>query len=135
MIFRSKRKRRATINLTSLIDVLFLLLIFFMVSTTFVKAPGIALDLPEAESSEIVDEGPLALFISREGQVYVNDEPISKHLLEVALRRRVEKDAETRLVLKADQGVSYGDVVQVLDIVRESGIRFLTIATKIPPPE
>ncbi len=135
MQFRDQRKRRATINMTSLIDVLFLLLIFFMVSTTFVKAPGISLDLPAAESSDIVDEGPLALFITASGEVYVNDEFIPKGLLVAALKKKVSKKEDTRLVLKADQAVSYGKVVEVLDIVKQSGIRFLTIATRIPPPD
>jgi biopolymer transport protein ExbD len=134
MTFRERRRRRANINLTSLIDVLFLLLIFFMVSTTFVKGPGLALDLPAAESSQVVDQGPITLTVASAGEVYLNDEPVPEGLLGTALERQVEKSREAKLVLKADKGVSYGRVVEVLDIVKGSGIRFLTLATRLPPP-
>jgi len=126
----ARRKRSLILNVTSLIDVLFLLLIFFMISTTFLSAPAIKLELPEAEHAETVRQAPLVVHIDREGRVYLNDEPMEVALLGEALRRRMAGDPEKSVVLKADSRVVHGKVIAVLDIMKGAGVRKLVESTR-----
>ncbi len=119
------------LNVTSLIDVLFLLLIFFIVSTTFLSQPAIKLELPKAEHSDVVRQKPLVVYIDQYGKVFLNDEPIEIPLLGEALRRKLEDVSEKALVIKADSRVSHGNVVEVLDIVKGAGVKKLVFSTRI----
>lgn len=127
----ARRKRSLILNVTSLIDVLFLLLIFFMISTTFLSAPAIKLELPEAKHAETVRQAPLVVHVDREGRVYLNDEPMEIALLGEALRQRMAGDPEKSVVLKADSRVLHGKVVEVLDILKGAGVRKLVESTRL----
>ena len=124
------RKRRLILNLTSLIDVLFLLLIFFMISTTFLSQPAINLELPAAANAELVRQTPIVIHIDESGTVYLNDEPTALALLEASLKRRLFDSADKAVVLKADSRVSHGSVVQVLDVIKGSGVKKLVVSTR-----
>jgi len=130
MELRRDKKRRASINLTSLIDVLFLLLIFFMVSTTFLSQPAIKLELPTAEHAEVVRQTPVVVHMDQAGNVYVNDEPVGLPLLAEALQRYISETTDKSVVLKADSRVSHGSVVRVLDIIKGAGTTKLIISTQ-----
>jgi biopolymer transport protein ExbD len=130
MELRRARKRSVIINLTSLIDVLFLLLIFFMVSTTFVSQPAISLQLPDAKHAEAARQSPIVVYMDQNGAVFLNDEPIEPALLEQALINRLTDQTEKSVVLKADSRVSHGAVVRVLDIIKGAGVTKLTVATE-----
>lgn len=129
--FRTRRKGRALINITSLIDVLFLLLIFLMVSSTFLEQPGIQLELPEAQSSVLVEQKEFTLFVSQNGTLFLNDSEISLEDLEVRIRKALPGMKDGALVLKADKDVNYGLVVGVMDAVKNSGLKKLIIGTRI----
>ncbi len=130
MDLRRAKKRSVIINLTSLIDVLFLLLIFFMVSTTFVSQPAISLQLPTAEHSEAVRQTPIVVHVDANGKVFLNDEPIELALLEQALLSRLADQTEKAVVLKADSRVSHGVVIHVLDLIKGAGVQKLVVATE-----
>lgn len=134
MELRTEKKRSVVINLTSLIDVMFLMLIFFMVTTTFLSQPAIELELPTAENAEEVRQSPVVVHVDRLGRVFLNDDPIELPLLEEALSRRVEQSDDKSVVLKADSRVSHGAVVQVLDIIKGAGVRKLVVSTEPESP-
>ncbi len=134
MEIRARKRKRPTINITSLIDVMFLLLIFFMVSTTFAEHPGIKLELPTASTAEPSKLQPLTLTINKEGKMFLNESPIQEETLQRALRKAATKPDAT-LVLKADKGVPYGFVIRAMDISRQSGIRRIVSLTDIPKTE
>lgn len=125
-----KKRRSLIINLTSLIDVLFLLLIFFMISTTFLSQPAIKLELPEAKNAETVRQSPLVVYVDPQGRVYLNDEPIEPALLGEALRMKLTGDLEKSVVVRADSRVSHGSVIHILDIIKGAGVRKLVFSTK-----
>jgi biopolymer transport protein ExbD len=129
--FEARKKGGALINITSLIDVLFLLLIFLMVSSTFLEQPGIQLELPEAKSSVLVEQKEFTLFVSRNGTLFLNDSEISLEDLEVRIREALPGMKDSALVLKADKDVNYGLVVGVMDAVKNSGLKKLIIGTQI----
>ena len=130
MQLRSKPKRRVILNVTSLIDVLFLLLIFFMISTTFLSTPAIKLELPKAKNADAVRKEPLTVFIDAAGNVFLNDEPLDVGMLSAALKNKLQENEDKAVILKADSRVSHGHVVQVMDIVKGAGARRLVVSTQ-----
>jgi len=123
MQFRIKRYIRPVINIASLVDVLFLLLIFFMVTSAFVEQPNIKLELPSTKHSEVSKIENNVLTIARDGQLFLQDRPVDKKNLEKELRRVILDTGEEVLVLKADKEVSYGIVVDIMDNARGAGFK------------
>ncbi len=130
MQFRTREKRRVFINITSLIDVVFLLLIFLMVSSTFLEQPGIKLELPEVQQAEVVEQKEFTLFVDKQGKMFLNNQEVNTPALEEALKKVLLDMKDGSLVLKADQDVSHGAVVKIMDIVKKSGVKKLIIGTK-----
>ena len=134
MHIRERKRKRPSINITSIIDVVFLLLIFFMVSTTFAEHPGIKLELPTASTAEPNKLEPLTLAIDKKGQMFLNDVPIEESTLRTKLKAATKRP-DTTLVLRADKDVPYGHVIRAMDITRQSGIRRIVSLTEVPKPE
>jgi len=130
MQLKTRKKKKALINITSLIDVLFLLLIFVMVSSTFLEQPGIKLELPDAKSAVVVEQKDFALFLDKEGKVFFNNKEIAADKLEGILKEALPKMKDGSLILKADREVSHGLVVKVMDTIKKSGVKKLVIGTK-----
>lgn len=130
MQLRPQRKRSVILNVTSLIDVLFLLLIFFMISTSFLATPAIKLELPKAQHSDVVRQTHIVIYVDPAGAVFLNDEPVDLALLAAALKGRLAESDDKSVVLKADSRVSHGTVIEVLDIVKGAGARRLVVSTK-----
>ncbi|NIR49460.1 biopolymer transporter ExbD [candidate division KSB1 bacterium] len=136
MQFQAKQKRRKVfINITSLIDVLFLLLIFFMISSTFLEQPGIKLELPKAESAVVTEQKEYVLFINKEGKLYLNQDEVLTENLEERLTEALPNMKDGALILKADQDATHGIVVRVMDIAKETGVKKLIIGTKLDDKE
>lgn len=129
MQFSIKPKRRVTINITSLIDVLFLLLIFFMVTSTFLEQPGMKLELPSAKSAEVSQVENLVLYIGPGGEIVFNDQAVSLDDLETMMKDAVPLAEGKTLVLKADKTVQHGIVVRVMDIAKRVGMKKLVVGT------
>jgi len=131
MQFKQKSKRKVLINITSLIDVLFLLLIFFMVSSTFLEQPGIKLELPHAQSATVMEQKKYVLFVDKDGNMFLNDDAVGTENLEERIRQVLPSMEDGALVLKADQEVSHGVVVRIMDIMKRSGVKKLVIGTRL----
>lgn len=131
MQLRTRKQRKVLINITSLIDVLFLLLIFFMVSSTFLEQPGIKLELPHADSAVVVEQKDYVLFVDKKGKMFLNDKEVVMTDLEAKMKEALPEMKDSALVLKADQDVTHGIVVRIMDIVKKSGVKKLIIGTKL----
>ncbi len=129
MQFRVKRYIQPVINIASLVDVLFLLLIFFMVTSAFVEQPNIKLELPTTRHSEVSKVERTVLTISRDGQLFLKEKPVDKQNLEKELRRLMLDTGDDVLVLKADKMVLYGDVVDIMDYAKGAGFRKVVAPT------
>jgi biopolymer transport protein ExbD len=129
MQFSSGRPRRVALDMTPLIDVVLMLVIFFMLTTTFVLAPGIKVDLPKGRSVQRVREGDAIIIIAKDGTVYYQDERVALDALQTALRQAQQERPGLRLVVKADKSVQHGRVVEVMDMAKGVGIERLAIAT------
>jgi biopolymer transport protein ExbD len=131
-----RNEERVEINLTPLIDVVFLLLIFFMVSTTFDRHARLKVSLPEssAKASQQQSE-PLVLSIDAKGNYFINDRQVvnrSLHTLKQALRKSIAEDRamkDVALVLRADANTPHQAVVRAMDAASQLGLSKLSIAT------
>ena len=123
MQFRIKRYIKPVINIASLVDVLFLLLIFFMVTSAFVEQPNIKLELPSTRHSEVSKMNNMVLSIARDGKLFLQGRPVDKKNLEKELRRVVLDTGDEVLVLKADKFVPYGVVIDIMDAAKGAGFR------------
>lgn len=134
MNFRPSRPEDPDVNLTPLIDVVFLLLIFFMVSTTFKHESQLNVDLPRA-SAEPVEPGerPLEITIDAEGRMFVNGQGLVNNQLTTlmrAIRQAAGDRADVALVISADGRTPHQAVVTVMDAARKLGITRLSLATQ-----
>ena len=129
MEFRQKRSFKIAINIAPMVDMLFMLLIFFIVTSTFVEQPNIKLELPTAKHSEMGKTEQLALTISREGKLYLQNEAIERKDLETKLKDVFAQRQDKSLVLKADKLVSYGIVIDVMDAAKSAGLKKIIAPT------
>ena len=123
-----------TVDLTSLIDVVFLLLIFFMVSTTFERQAFMKVDLPEASEVEDRTDLPehLELVIDSEGRMYLNDMRLidsSEKTIRAAIQQAAGEDRSLPLILRADRLTPHHHVVTAMDVAAQLGFQNLSIAT------
>ena len=130
MQFRRYKKKLAPleqINLTPLIDVVLMLLIFFILSTSLVSQTGINVKLPKALTSDAIKEENLNITVTSENVVYLNNKIITIKELRRELSKKVNKTRP--ILIKADRRSSIGRIVDVWDLCRELGIEKINIAT------
>lgn len=131
MRFRKQKNRKAgsgaTLDLTPIVDVVFNLLIFFALSLNFAATSGgINVKLPSASSAEPVKTEQLTINLTQAGKVYYNDNEIKIDDLDSKLQSIDDKDSI--VIIRADNSVPHGQVVQVMDIVKSEGFSKLAIA-------
>ncbi|MBI4432938.1 MAG: biopolymer transporter ExbD [Candidatus Omnitrophica bacterium] len=130
---RFKRLKRRTeikkgqLDIAPLIDVVFLLLIFFMLTSNFIFQPGIQVKLPKAITSEVISSENLVVTVTGQDLLFLNDEPITVN--DLVLRLKEASQDNKTLLLKADTRASLGRVVEIWDLCREQGIGQINIAT------
>jgi len=134
MNFRNKQEEVVDINLTPLIDVVFLLLIFFMVSTTFQKSSEIQIDLPEA-SGEVEEKKDFVVEISidSQGRYYVNNRVLvdkSLATLKLAIRQTIGTHKNPQIVISADKNSTHQSVIIAMDAANQLGLSKFSLATK-----
>ena len=135
MMFRRKTEEEPKIDMTPMVDVVFLLLIFFMISTTFVENPGINIDLPDS-ASEVSQSEPreTKLFVDPAGELYLDQVKVTLEELPGKLADILADQPEAgSFVLMADQQVRHGLVVTIMDIAQQAGYRQLAIGTEKKP--
>ena len=133
MQFSSGRARRVALDMTPLIDVVLMLVIFFMLTTTFVLAPGIKVDLPQGQAVQQPHDRDAVILITQDGTVYYRDAQVELDALRVQLQERFLQQPAVRVVIKADKQAQHGQVVAVMDMAKTLGIDKLAIATAPPP--
>ncbi|MGI9274713.1 MAG: ExbD/TolR family protein [Endozoicomonas sp.] len=137
MKFRRQAAGEVSVNLTPLIDVVFLLLIFFMVSTTFTRETQLAIDLPEAsgEVREQQEKSQVEIVIGKDGEYSVNGKSLVNSQLDTlknALAKVSEGDSELPLIITADAKTPYQSVVTAMDAAGQLGFANLSMTTRKP---
>lgn len=134
MNLQTQRREDPDVNLTSLIDVVLLLLVFFMVSTSFVKEAVLKVDLPQASERPVVAEvdEQLEITLGMGGEVRVNDRELINSrpdTLRAAITKTVGDNREIPVVLRADAKATHQSVVTAMDVLGRMGFTRLSIAT------
>ncbi len=131
MRYAANRRPDPILDVTPMIDIVFQLVLFFMVTTTFISAPGIQVDLPRSSAQTVVsDKNDINVWMTVDGSVFVDDKPVDLPTLKTRLRAAAERDPNTLVIIKADTGVAHGRVVTVMDMARTEGLGRLAIATE-----
>ena len=124
MIFYKKNTTKTHIDISPLIDVVLSLVIFFILSTTFIQKYGLKLELPKAKTGQTAQESKIIVNLDRNGYIYFDKLKISQDELKGLLKDKLKDSIDKKVIIKAD-----GKVVQIMDIIRESGAQGLIIAT------
>lgn len=127
---RSLRRtgRGVEINMSPLIDMVFLLLIFFVVTTSFVKETGIDVERPTAATAEMKDKANVLIGVDREGRVFLDRKPIDVRSVRAHMARALSENPESSVVVVADRGSQTGVVIQVMDQCRLAGVKNVSLA-------
>jgi biopolymer transport protein ExbD len=135
MVFRPRSGRKQIhLNVTSLIDVLFLLLIFFMLTGTFKRVGELELRLPPSTTSAPAAENlphMAELVATEEGALLLDGTPVELPALKARLLAVLAEDPGSQITIKAEEGVRHGRIVRLLDVVREAGFRGVGIGTEM----
>ena len=132
MRIRRLSPKPVPLDMTPMIDVVFLLLIFFMLTSNFVLQPGIRVRLPRAVTSEIIDPGNLVVSVTSQDLTYINYKPVQTAALQDLLEEASRANAS--VMIKADVGSSVGKIVELWDLCRRAGIAKVNIATNQTAP-
>ena len=134
MQFRKKtvthEKIIVALNMTPLIDCVLQLLIFFMLSSSFVLQTGIQVDLPKARAPRLQDEQDIVITITRTNEIFLNDEKMSADQLPISLLEKVTKSKKKIVLIKPDKRVETGKLVEVMGIAKSVGVESLGIVTE-----
>ncbi|MGB2705545.1 MAG: biopolymer transporter ExbD [Candidatus Omnitrophota bacterium] len=127
---RFKRRvflEKGLLDIAPLIDVIFLLLIFFMLTSSFVFQPGIKINLPKALTSEVIQRENLIIVVTDDNSLYIDERLIGPE--ELSSRLGIAAKESKPILIKADRKTSLGKVVEVWDLCRAEGIQKINIAT------
>ena len=126
-VLRRTEIKKGQLDIAPLIDVVFLLLIFFMLSSNFIFQPGIRVSLPKAITSEVISSENIVITVTGQDLLFLNDQPITISDMVAQLKEAARQNKF--LLLKADTNASLGRVVEIWDLCRELGIPQINIAT------
>lgn len=131
---RNRRKQRpmVEINMTPLVDVMLVLLIVFMITAPMLTS-GVAVDLPEAESSPLPGQDePLSVTVDGSGRIWLQDSEIALDQLGPRLVAITERKPETRIFVRGDRGIDYGTVMGVVSAINQAGFTKVALLTEAP---
>ena len=135
-VYRGLRSRRSSsmlgeINVTPLVDVVLVLLLIFMVTAPMMSR-GIDVSLPVADQPQIPQEDRITVSIRADGRVFVADQPVNIALLEDRLRGLTSGSPESVVYLRADETLRYGNVIEVVDVIKRAGIDRIGFVYALP---
>jgi biopolymer transport protein ExbD len=119
--FRRTSRPPAPVDLTPLIDVVFQLLVFFLLTSAFIN-PGISVQLPDAETGERSDDVGISISVDRDGRVFIEQDEIPLEELESYLLAAASGDPDVPVAIWGDAGVPYGTLVEILDTCRKAAL-------------
>ncbi|MDR0584128.1 MAG: biopolymer transporter ExbD [Treponema sp.] len=125
--FARKKTETAGVDITPLLDVVFQLLLFFILTSALVQ-PGIELDLPESDQTSEALEADLVISVDRDGRVFFNDRVVSIEKIETSLRSFAAQNSNGNVLVRVDGAASYRNFFTILDASRNAGVKNLHLA-------
>jgi biopolymer transport protein ExbD len=131
MRIQRRNFKKARIEIIPMIDTIFFLLVFFMISTlSMAQYRGMSVNLPRAASGQQTPAETASVTLDKAGGLFLDKQPLDRAVLETRLRAQFTQNPEILVVINADDGVEHGKVVEVMDTARSAGVAKLAIAVK-----
>lgn len=130
MQFTERQRTIRSVETAAMADIIFLLLIFFLLSSSFILRTEIPVNPPQSTSTVTEDEQPVVVSVTREGEVFVGEEKIALDDLRTALGTRLAANPVKSVVVRGDKTIQLGRLVEVMDAARDAGAQKLAIATE-----
>jgi biopolymer transport protein ExbD len=128
--FQRKKDEQEGIDISPLIDMVFILLIFFMVSTTFQKDMDLKINRPKASSAAKSSSKVLRIFVAQDGSTYLDAQPVRSWMIQSRVREKLETGSSDSVLVVADDSVPTGKLVEVVDQARLAGAEDVGVATE-----
>ena len=130
LTFKKREPYQIQAPLTSLIDIVFMLLIYFLLTTNFMVDEGIKVKLPQAKASAPQVQKEITIYVDESGQAYLMDKPVAIDQLFTRLKNMIGSDEDRLVVVKSDRRVILNKAVKVMDIAKAAGAGRLCLATE-----
>ena len=130
MKLKTNRPMVTAFSAISLTDIVFLLLIFFLLSSTFILQPGIKVRLPRTTATEVSAEKSIVVTITADGTLFLNEEKVSRSLLPTVLRQKLLSVGKPIVVIRADKRITLDQAVEIMDMAKNAGADKFMIATR-----
>ena len=128
---RQSDSDESEVNLTPMLDVVFIMLIFFIVTASFVKEAGIDVNRPDAATAEKKERGNILVAITSNGQIWIDKRQVDPRALRANIERLHAENPEGSVVIQADKDSKNGLLVQVMDAARMAGVEEISLAAEI----
>lgn len=125
---RKRARKETEIAIVNLVDVIFILLIFFIMTTTFSKETGLDITKPAAGSAGQLEKENILIGIGREGTIHLDERQVDLAMLQAILRRELAEDADKAVVIVSDRDAGMGVIVDVMDECNQAGVRKVSVA-------
>ncbi len=126
---RSRRVKLPEVSLTPLIDTALTLLIIFIITTPMINN-GIRVDLPQGDSKEVGSQQELVVTISKDGKLFFNSYPVEQQRLVDTVKTALGPKEDLPVYIRADETVSYGNVIKIVDILKLAGVKYVAMSTR-----
>ncbi|MDK2818746.1 MAG: biopolymer transporter ExbD [Spirochaetota bacterium] len=127
--YKKKHTISADISMTPMIDIIFQLLTFFMITSTFIQTSSLNIDLPEAKTSDSIQDQQNTITLYKNNSITWNEQEISITDLPQKLLELSQQNPDATLVIQGDEGISYGNLIEIMDQARGAGLNKLSLAT------
>jgi len=124
------KEEEATIDMTPMLDIVFIMLIFFIVTTSFVKESGIQVREPEAKTAEKKPKANIFIGISNEGEIYMQKDKVEKEAVRARIETMLLENPESSVVIQADIKAKSGILLDVIDAVKAAGVKKIAVAAE-----
>ncbi len=129
---RKARRQGAEINVAPLVDMVFILLIFFLVTTSFVKEAGVTINRPTAATAVVPEKTGILIGVTRENRIYMNHREIDTRTVRANVERAMAENPEGQVIIVADRASLTGTIIGVMDGCRAAGAKNISVATRQP---
>ncbi len=128
---QDRRKSESEVNLTPMLDVVFIMLIFFIVTASFVKESGIEISRPGASTAVRKEKGNILIAISANDQIWMNRRQVDPRALRANIERMHAENPQGSVIIQADKDAKTGLLVKVMDAARSAGVKSVSLAADI----
>lgn len=125
----SQKEEEVEINMTPMLDIVFIMLIFFIVTSTFIKEPGVDIDRPDAETTAPVKTVAVLIAITSDNRIFIDKKEIDLRSVRASVERMLKENPKGAIVIQADKGSEAGVMMKVMEAVRDAGASATKIST------